>query len=266
MTPEQRLLSRQLAALPGFNWDDGMLTHTTRTAGLPGCPAGTPIRVQGGIGDLVVEGYFGAIMPDVGLRHPNYVAIRERHDASLAAARANALPDLGDDATGGVLLGWLAAMSERPTVFFDGDRWTLDGQPGATLAEACARALVALGRCAAPPSDLPPDPLPLEHTVADRLPPTPLPSRQAPVRLTHLRWCLTVPDGEEGGTKEHTFFRTSDLCAYLKTRAAEPPAISLEVEGPEDVSAVVAFFGTNVHCTAKWTGPVLEQMLTLLGR
>lgn len=156
MTPAQLDLARQLAALPGFRWDDGMLTHTTHDAGLPCCDAGTPIRVQDdGINSLVVEGYFGAIVPDVSHRHPDFAAIMERHEASITAAEANALPDLTDDATGGVLLGWLAGMDLRPTAERHSDGWWDVGldfdstwPTGATLAEACARALVAVGRCA----------------------------------------------------------------------------------------------------------------------
>lgn len=162
MTPEQIVLARQLAALPGFRWDDGMLTHTTRAAGLPGCVAETPIRTQGGIGDLVVEGYFGPIEPDVSVHHPDFGVLSERREASIDAAQACALPDLTDNATGGVLLGWLEAMRVLLSVSplagivpggfavttFSGQLSYQARHQGDTLAEACARALIALGRCA----------------------------------------------------------------------------------------------------------------------
>ncbi len=63
------------------------------------------------------------------------------------------LPDFTDDATGGVML---ARLPGRPSVLMRGDTvhieaekpsgFLIDGESGATLAEAVARAAVALGR------------------------------------------------------------------------------------------------------------------------
>lgn len=115
MTPDLLTLARAYMALPG-----------------------APVRDMSA-DELAVDGY----------RAP----WRQRDGAGILWAPDNggSLPDLRDDATGGVLLGmlgrgWLAYQREH-----DG-RWEMgrpDGehrQEGATLAEAVARVAVALGR------------------------------------------------------------------------------------------------------------------------
>lgn len=69
------------------------------------------------------------------------------------------LPDLTDNATGGVMLGMLGGVSLDIRTgnvdctravwgyWLDGEHWRVI-QPCATLAEACARVAVALGRAA----------------------------------------------------------------------------------------------------------------------
>lgn len=92
--------------------------------------------------------------------------------------------------------------------------------------------------------------------------PEPLPRPEPPEnpRLTHLRWCLLVRVDE---TKiEHTFSQTSDLLAYLAQN--NPKVLKIEIEGPEDVSDVVSFFGTPVHPVFDVPAPYLLQMLQLL--
>lgn len=119
MTPDQLLLARLLSELSGFRWTQGM--RNVSPDGSPGWWTHT-----GGSERSNLSPWYG---------HGAH------HDPS------EGVPDLTDDATGGVLLGGLAAM-DRPTAFFHGDAWTLDGIRGSTLAEACARALVTYSQCA----------------------------------------------------------------------------------------------------------------------
>lgn len=131
MTPAQLDLARQLAALPGFRWDVGMTDD--RGVRVYRRPSG----VHGVDADAIDADDQGWNMFD---------AFEGDHDT--------ALPDLTDDATGGVLLGWLAAMDQWPNIEHIAGGWSIahgrtgHTYPGATLAEACARALVAVGRCA----------------------------------------------------------------------------------------------------------------------
>lgn len=101
-----------------------------------------------------------------------------------------------------------------------------------------------------------------------RLEPIPLPEPVKNPKLSILRWCLLVQvgDGETATRTEHTFTRTHDLCAYLKEARPGVTVVSLEVEGPEDVSDVVSFFGTPVHRVAAIPAPYLPQMVELFRR
>lgn len=131
MTPDQIALSRKLASLPGFAMSPGMRDND-QTRVLRMVAARTY--------------YADGVSEDANPDEPNDGWYEYTHNG--AEDDPEAIPDLTDDATGGVLLGWLAAMGECPTAFFHGDKWTLNGHPGSTLAEACAHALVAVGRCA----------------------------------------------------------------------------------------------------------------------
>lgn len=133
MTPDQLLLSRQLAGLPGFRWEAGMKFPQAKGKGW--------------------------------IRHAGRVYDDEKYTP------CDAIPDLTDDAIGGVLFGWICALDDEahldrsngalritvhgyvPCASTDhvdrddhgGRWWTVTG---ATLAEASARALLAIGRCA----------------------------------------------------------------------------------------------------------------------
>lgn len=128
MTPAQVELARALVALPGWRWRAGMLAQCS----------GRLVRVVQWDGDAVAG--TGARMLPSGA----WVS---------APVYCDDLPDLTDDATGGVLLGMLMAAA---LVDLNGMRGTVTLQlvvreeyyRGSTLAEAAARALVALGRCA----------------------------------------------------------------------------------------------------------------------
>ena len=142
MTPAQLDLARQLAALPGFRWGAGMLArdpaHDYRS-----------VRVLGAADWAHSE---GVMRPT---RTGFTVDYQMRQGGPPPLPSRAWLPDLTDDATGGVLLGWLAGMKLRPTAGRHSDgRWDVGldfdstWPTGTTLAEACARALVAVGRCA----------------------------------------------------------------------------------------------------------------------
>jgi hypothetical protein len=136
VTPAQVDLARVLVTLPGWRWRAGMLTaqrgpdgavddtiRCTRDADDPGGPAAAADREQ--------DAYW---------------------------TEAGDLPDLTDDATGGVLLAMLASLgrvwTEHDTLrgVVSVEVWATGQDPevaaaGSTIAEAAARALVALGRC-----------------------------------------------------------------------------------------------------------------------
>ncbi len=129
MTPAQVDLARALVALPGWRWRDGMLAQCS----------GRSVRVVQWDGDAVAG--TGSRMLPSGAWVP-------------APVYCDDLPDLTDPATGGVLLGMLppnvilcddggTSHGGWHVEIVDGGRWY-----GSTLAEAAARALVALGRCA----------------------------------------------------------------------------------------------------------------------
>lgn len=115
MTPERIELSRQLLKLPGFPHDppSGQLRTSD---GMDWCYSDEADWNAGGSGRQV--------------------------------------PNLEDAATGGVLLAWLAPLVHPDVQCKDTYRviFAIDNDlkrfVGATLAEACARALVAIGRCA----------------------------------------------------------------------------------------------------------------------
>ena len=139
MTPALVDLARALVALPGWRWEAGMLV----------CGAG----------------WFAAARicdADPTDGKPDLWEYRGYTRGPCAAGSladtspwdyADAYPDLTDAATGGVLLGMLLDVA---LVDLNGMRGTVTLQlvvreeyyRGTTLGEACARALVALGRCA----------------------------------------------------------------------------------------------------------------------
>lgn len=112
MTFDERLAS-DLATLPGFRWETGMLWATGP--------------------DVPMEGWFDGTRPWEGVCAPP-------------------VPVLEDAATGGVLLVWLMRMDLCPEVQCDRTRWivgfpdSLVRHAGDTLAKACARALIRIGR------------------------------------------------------------------------------------------------------------------------
>lgn len=128
MTPDQIDLSRQIVTLPGFRWQQGM--RNVNPDGSSGWWTHTGGSERGNLSP-----WYGH---------------RANHNPS------EAVPDLADDATGGALVHWIAEMGLSLAVGADTMRWwvsiTLHPKrrrfTGATLAEACARALVAIGRCA----------------------------------------------------------------------------------------------------------------------
>lgn len=127
MNADQIEISRQLANLPGFWWTQGM--RNVSPDGSPGWWTHT-----GGPEHSNLSPWYGH---------------GANHDPS------EGLPGLTDDATGGVLLGWLARMELEPVVDHNEHGWTAGVVvgathlyvTGATLADACARALVMVGRC-----------------------------------------------------------------------------------------------------------------------
>lgn len=126
-TPEQLALARQLAALPGFRWRRRMSAVWSQ---LP----------EHGGHRMTLDAVDGRAYDD-----PWFNPVLGRWNCDG--------PDLTDDATGGVLLGWLSGMGALPDVCRDETHWIVDYHgsatryAGNTLAEACARALIAVGRC-----------------------------------------------------------------------------------------------------------------------
>ena len=137
MNPDQLDLARRLAAHPRFEWRRGM-------AALESSPSGNWQP-----GDYEWRILSGA---------PDLAAVTSEHDIHEApympSAFGRAYPDLTDAATGGVLLhilgpGYELAHYSRPTGTMSLWVVKLRGRPdaiqyaGCTLAEACARALLA---------------------------------------------------------------------------------------------------------------------------
>jgi hypothetical protein len=127
MNDEQLKLARELAANPKFEWRAGMLARERSPTG-NWQPGDYVWRIVDGEPDL------SAVTSEGDL-----------HEAPMMpAAFERAIPDLDDDATGGVL--W--AMAGRPSL--TAQSWgyvrcadALDGFTGKSLAEACARLLLA---------------------------------------------------------------------------------------------------------------------------
>ena len=122
-------LAKKLTALPGFRWEVGMLVQQASGFAMRCTSAPT--------GDESAWGYNG-------------------ESFGQPIGQEGDVPDLADNATGGVLLGWLAAMGMQPTADCDASSWDVGaGKPtewrwsgnAPTLGEACAAALIALGRC-----------------------------------------------------------------------------------------------------------------------
>ena len=140
MNAEQIDLARQIDGLPGFAMHPGMRDHDG-------------VRVI-----RLVRGrkhYADGVNEDADPETPNdgwveFFADEVDPDGIVS------MPDLTDAATGGVLLGWLAEMGLGLNVSVREMRWSVSimlgrahsHYDGGTLAEACARALVAIGRCA----------------------------------------------------------------------------------------------------------------------
>ncbi len=138
-------LARQLANLPGFRWAPGMLArdpdHDYRS-----------VRVLGMADPMHTE---GVMVPK---RQGFAIDYQMRPDGPppLPSGRVW-IACLHDPATGGVLLGWLADMGMQPTADCDAGSWDVGAGkptewrwhgPSTTLAIACAKALVQIGRCA----------------------------------------------------------------------------------------------------------------------
>lgn len=132
-------LARQLVALPGFRWTPGMLA-----VGNPGTTfEGAWCRILTASDDGRVYSWTDE---DSNVVTSDYGALDTYMDA---------IPDLTDPATGGELLNlirpndrWRIEMSNGYTahVTVPGDTVFARATKCLTLAEACARVLVALGR------------------------------------------------------------------------------------------------------------------------
>jgi hypothetical protein len=112
MTEAQIALARRLVAAPGWRWLPGMQVRTTHAGGYPKTPAGTPVRIESDstLPDCVTEGKFGPIAREPAHTHPDFGALCDLHDKSVAEAEARILPDLSDPLTA---LGLLALVRER---------------------------------------------------------------------------------------------------------------------------------------------------------
>jgi hypothetical protein len=123
MNDEQLKLSRELAAHPRFEWQAGMLAREQSPTG-NWQPGDYVWRIVDGDPDL------SAVTSEGDL-----------HEAPMMpAAFERAIPDLTDDATGGVL--W--AMAGKPAVVpCECGDVIVEEHTGKTLAEACARLLLA---------------------------------------------------------------------------------------------------------------------------
>lgn len=130
-------LAQQLATLPGFRWAAGMrvLAASDTDADTDSPPINTVVDTRDGTVTVAWSTFAGTAEGGTLLRDD--------------------VPDLADNATGGVLLGWLASMGMQPTADCDAGRWDVGAGkptewrwhgPSATLGEACAKALIALGR------------------------------------------------------------------------------------------------------------------------
>ena len=136
MTPALLNLARRYMALPGFIWRTGMLAIPDDGENYAGWCRILRAADDGHVTSWTDED--GEILTD---------------DDGPFETYARLVPCLTDDATGGVML---ARLPGRPAVLMRGDMvhieaegasgFLVDGQSGATLAEAVARVAVALGR------------------------------------------------------------------------------------------------------------------------
>ena len=112
MTEAQIALARRAVVAPGWRWLPGMQVRTTHAGGYPKAPAGTPVRIESDstLSDCVTEGQFGPITREPAHTHPDFDALCDLHDKSVAEAEARILPDLSDPLTA---LGLLALVRER---------------------------------------------------------------------------------------------------------------------------------------------------------
>lgn len=137
MNDEQTKLARELAAHPRFEWCPGMAAREVSLSG-NWQPGDYRWRITSGAPDLA--------------------AVTSEHDIHEApympSAFERAVPDFTDDATGGALLGvlgagWTCEHREAANgasvwhVYPRGYQEPPETHYGATLAEACARALLA---------------------------------------------------------------------------------------------------------------------------
>ena len=129
MTPDQLDLARRLAAHPRFVWRRGAQ------------PVYEPAPFVWGRLDRVEEDGWNP-------QHCDYIALPN----GWPDAKREAYPDLTDAATGGVLLDMVRALFVEVEMSMNKDGFGLNcwrsfgrlvGFTGATLAEACARALLA---------------------------------------------------------------------------------------------------------------------------
>lgn len=136
MSPEQLDLARRLAAHRRFVWREGMAARERSPTG-NWQPGDYEWRILSGAPDVAAVTSEG-----------------DMHEAPyMPSAFAIAVPDLTDAATGGVLLDMLGPMHvvENIGVEFGVPAWRVRGlyfddgpfYVGNTLAEACARALLA---------------------------------------------------------------------------------------------------------------------------
>lgn len=132
MNDEQIKLARELAKHPRWVW----------RAGVQPCATELAPYVWGKLGRVEEGGWVPQYCDDIALPH------------GWPDARREAWPDLTDDATGGALLGMLGAgwTCEHRTPPSGASEWLIYRRGhledcgvhfGSTLAEACARALLA---------------------------------------------------------------------------------------------------------------------------
>lgn len=148
MTPDQRDLAAKLVELPGWDWQPGMLTHTTVEGGFPVCRPGTPIRIENEscFDDLEAEQMVGCACSKEDCERTDYGGRCGQF------GKPPALPDISDPATAGLLLQMVPGLIEVHAAAGAWELWfmldTMQRAWGEALGEACARACIAAGRCA----------------------------------------------------------------------------------------------------------------------
>lgn len=146
MNPDQLALADQLTELPGFRWDSGMVDNE-----------GARVFAR----TLSTDPDYILGVHDAFALELNRSIAMIGDSTVVPAGYRNVCVDLNDPAVGGVLLCWLASMGVlievSPLAGVVPGGFGVRTQPpvgspscyrGSTLAEACAKALVALGRCA----------------------------------------------------------------------------------------------------------------------